>query len=840
MKYLHVLMRGYLFFLLLLPIPCLAQFTLSGTVEDESGMGVPYATVSLLRASDSTLLTGGVAGAGGAWELQSGPVGEEVLLKAGFVGYEAGYSETFTLEANTPAFTLHLRTAASVLQEVEVTGKKLTDLHRVDRQVFDATRFENARGGTATDVLRNLPAVAVGADGGITIRGTTGFQLVIDGKPVQGDPLTVLGQLPANAIASVEFITSPSARYDPDGKGGIINIRLKSGTLDGWAVTTNAMVGAPSVHDYGNADQPRRYGADATASYRGGGWDATLGVDYRRDDLAGRRIGYVNTYSDGILTEFPSAGERSFERENYSARLSVNRQLDKAQRLGAGFYAGKRTQYRTADILYTDQRRTRIDAADFRGTRYYYNRYLATGDVFEGETVNNRTFYNENLRVRRGDFLIASLNYDLDLGEGGSLALSGLYERTVLGGPTDNRILGWPALSDTLQLQYNDNNNPLDGLRLQADYVRNIGNASWESGYQFRYLKHPGDFVYLDKNFETGQLIVNPEFTNGILLRRDIHAIYSQVSGTRDKLEYNAGLRVEYFDRRVGLDRPDTTYRLDRLTLFPSANLKYRLREGLSLKAGYSRRIERTTTFKMTPFPEREHNETLEQGDAELLPELSDIVELGLTGNWGDNSAFANVYYRHVRDVINRVNTVYNDTILNRIYTNAGNARAIGLEGGVTLYPTPAWRVYVGGNVYDYRIRGTLFDTPVNTGSVVYSVSAVTDLTLSETFTAQLGIDYLSEQVTAQGVDSRFFSPYLSLRKNFPEQRLSLQFQWQNIALGLWDANQQHIDTWQEDFYTTTNYVYETDILRLTASYQFTRLKREGKLPESEFGGREF
>ncbi|MBB4080898.1 outer membrane receptor protein involved in Fe transport [Lewinella aquimaris] len=832
-----------LLFACCLPWLCFAQsgISLTGTVLDEDGAGVEYATVSLLQASDSSLLVGGVAGAGGIWQLQTTSVGESVLLRASFLGYEATYSPVFTVERRSSAVALHLRTAAQVLAEVEVTGRKLTDLHRVDKQVFDAAQFSNARGGTATDVLRNLPAVSVAADGTISVRGTDGFQLVIDGKPTQGDPLTILAQLPANAIESVEFITSPSAKYDPDGKGGILNIKTRRGSLNGWAVTANANLGLPSVQPYGNAERPHRYGADVTAGYRGSDWEYTLGLDYRRDDLDGQRIGYVNTYRNGILTEFPSAGERSFERENYSARLAVTHDLSPNQRLNAGFYAGKRTQYRTADILYTNQRRTRVATENFPGPEAYYDRYLATGDVLQsGEILSNATFYNENLRVRRGDFYIASLDYKLALPDKSVLALSGLYERTVLGGPSDNRILSWPDLRDTIQLQYNDNDNPLDGIRLQADYERQLGELKWESGYQYRYLKHPGDFVYLDKDFETGEFVVNPEFTNGILLRRDIHSVYSQVSGAGDRLQYSAGLRLEYFDRRVGLDRPDATYRLDRLNLFPSANLKYQLREGLALKAGYSRRIERTTTFKMTPFPEREHNETLEQGDAELLPELSDIVEVGLTGNWGDNSAFANLYYRQVSDVINRVNTVYNDTILNRIYTNAGDARAYGLELGTTLYPTPAWRVYLSGNVYNYRIEGRLFDAPVNTATTVYSISANTDLSFTKTFSGQLGLDYLSDRVTAQGVDSRFFNPYLSLRKEFPKQRLSILFQWQNIDLGLWDANEQRITTQQSDFFTTTNYVYEVDVLRLAVSYQFTQVKRERKLLESEFGGREF
>ncbi len=330
-------------------------------------------------------------------------------------------------------------------------------------------------------------------------------------------------------------------------------------------------------------------------------------------------------------------------------------------------------------------------------------------------------------------------------------------------------------------------------------------------------------------------------FTNGILLRRDVHAAYSQVSGATEKLEYAAGLRLEYFDRTVKLNRPDTTYRLDRVGLYPSVNLRYQLGEGRYLKAGYSRRIDRTTTFKMTPFPEREHNETLEQGDAELLPELTDLLEFGATTNWGDNSAFATVYYRHTRDVINRVNTVFNDTILNRIYTNVGSADALGLELGLTIFPAGNdWRVSLGGNLFRYQIQGEVFGDEVDTGNWVYSINAVTDVPVFKLADLQLGINYLSERVTAQGRDGRFFNPYLSLRREFPEQRLAVTFQWQNISLGLWDNNQQRITTSRPDFFTTTNYVYEPDILRLGVGYRFTKLNNKTKLPKSEFGDKEF
>lgn len=817
------------------------QTDLSGRIIDNaSGESIEYASVTLHSAQDSSLINGVVTDQNGQFHFSKLSAGN-VYIMAQFLGYETYYSDAFTLSGTTDLGTISLGVNASVLREVEVTGREITSLHRLDKQVFDAGQFQSAQSGNATDVLRNLPSITVNGLGEISVRGATGFIVMINGKPVQSDPAVMLSQIPANAIEDIEIITAPSAKYDPDGKAGIINIKTKQGATDGFLLIVNGLIGLPSIEPYDNAEAARRFGGDLTVNYKKGKWDLSAGLDYSRNDVSGRREGYVNTYLNEVLTEFPSDGERSFDRENYSGRASVLFSPSDRQSIGASFFAGKRTQYRTADILYLDQQRTQISEGQFLGPEAYWDLYQQNGTVFEGgNPLSQFTFFNKNLRVRRGDFLIGSLDYTVKFADASSLKISGLYEHTLLGGPTDNVSLGWPQLRDTFQLQYNDNDNPLDGYRLQLDYTGKLGDAKWESGYQYRYLQHPGDFVYLDRNFDTNTWETNPLFTNSIELRRQIHSVYSQLSGQARRLQYSGGLRLEYFDRQVDIAEPDTLYTLDQFNFFPSVNLQYDLGNSLSAKAGYSRRIERTTTFKMTPFPEREHSETLEQGDAALLPEYIDLVEAGLIKNWEDNSLYATVYFRNIKNVINRVNTVFNDTILNRIYTNAGRAEVIGLELGATLYPTDWWRFFVGTNIYNYRIKGQLFGDEINTANTIYSINATSSFKLMATMDLQLGLNYLSERITAQGRDSRFYNPSLSLRKTFLDKRLALSFQWLNLDLGLLSANEQRITTVRDNFYTTTNYVYEVDILQLGLTYQINQSSKKVNFLKSEFGDKEF
>lgn len=579
------------------------NYPITGSILDQnSGESIEYATVTLYAAADSSLIDGTVTDDSGSFSFNQ-VKDIPIYLVADFLGYQRYSSGIFKPSEQSVFNDLGLVLKSADLDEVLVVGKNVTSLHRLDKQVYAAEQFDNAKGGTAADILRNLPAININSFGEISIRGATGFLIMINGKPVQGDPGIVLQQLAANSIEDIEIVTAPSAKYDPDGNAGIINFKTKQAKVEGLFVIANLLTGLPSIEPYDNQENTQRYGADITLNYKQGKWDFSTGLDFRRYDISGRRVGYVNTYLNEVLTEFPSEGERSFDELNYAARASLNYTINKNQAITAGVYVGKRSKDRTADILYNNQRSI-VSENQFIGTRRFYDSFLDTGQLnSKGTILNSFTYFNENLRIRKSDFSIASLEYNLILEDQSTLKISGLYERTDLGGPTDNANLDYPNTNNILQLQFNDNTNPLDGFRFQIDYSRALGQQSWESGYQYRYLKHPGDFQYFDRDLVNNIWIENPLFTNSINLTRSIHSFYSQISGGYDKLEYTAGLRLEYFDRTVEIARPEDVFNLNRWNLFPSINISYALNDGLLAKAGYSRRIERTTTFKMTPFP---------------------------------------------------------------------------------------------------------------------------------------------------------------------------------------------------------------------------------------------
>lgn len=798
--------------------------SIQGSVLDQVNQEpLEYANVVLFQPSDSSLVNGVVTQADGSFLMEKVPPGT-YYLQVQFVGYESERIDNIILRQGQTrdAGAIQLSANEQLLNEIRVTGEKASTYHKIDRQVYNAAQFQSATGGTATDVLRNVPSVVVTPEGGITVRGSTGFTILLNGKPIQSNPTAILSQLPANAIEDVEIVTAPSAKYDPEGKAGIINIITRKGVADGLFLQVNGQVGLPSIQDYNNAEPAPRYGGDITLNYRKNAWDISLGTSYLRYDIAGRREGDVYTVINDTLTRFPSDGERSFDERNFTARATVGYTPNPNNTFSLGLYAGQRSKDRTADILYYNNLKT----------------YLP-----ENEVIGQTTYYNENLRIRRGDFLIGSLDYAHTWDNQAKLSGSLLYEYTMLGGPTTNLNLSWPGLQDTLQDQYNTNNNPLNGIRFQLDYSQPLGAGNLEAGYQYRFLDHTGEFFYEERTIGTNRYRLIPEFSSRVDLERQIHSVYGLYSGAWNKLSYSAGARVEVMNRNLLLTNAfvDTTYHYDFVKLYPSANLLYEFTDQFRGKAAYSKRVERTTTFKMNPFPEREHSETFEQGDPTLLPEFIDLVELGIIKDFDNSSLFATAYFRNVQNLVNRVNTVYNDTILNRIYSNVGQARSLGLEAGLELNPLPWWKLTAGGNVFRYAIRGTFDERPIDTQSWQYSINANTTFKITPTFSMQWTLNYLSERVTAQGEDSRFLSPNLTARKTWLDGRLTATAQWLNMDMGLLPTNEQRITTYRAgEFYTTTNYVYEVDVIMLNLSYRLNQPAGKAKFIKIEFGEKEF
>ncbi|WP_010134667.1 TonB-dependent receptor domain-containing protein [Ochrovirga pacifica] len=844
-----------------------AQAQIAGKVVDKSNnQALEYATITLFNTESGQLVTGTISEASGNFLLKGIKEGT-YKVEASFMGYLPQTISNVVVAKNN-AFvdlgTIALGINGNELDAVVLKAEAATMVNKIDRQVFEANKFQASQGGSAVDVIKNLPSVTMNVEGDISVRGSNSFAVLLNGKPTQGDAASILAQLPANALEKVELITAPSAKYDPEGAGGILNIITKKGATNGDYFQVSVRGGFPPIQDYDTKEYPQRYGADVTYNTRTDKWNFSVGASYQRNDKSGRREGGLNIYnnqgtpndtSDDTQRFLPSDGERSFDDVSYNGRFTVDYTPNDKDEFSVGVYAGKKQKDRLADIYYDN---------------YTVNDPKGAATI---DPASRFAYYNHNLRTRKGDFALGSFDYAHTFDNKSKLSTSFLYEYTFLGGPTENDNVNDTDYQTIYQQEYNTNDNPLNGIRYNLDYEwkpMTIGKI--ETGYQFRHLNHEGDFTYLRNNSGDRRPVSDfsqvKEFSSDIELKRIIHSAYAQLSGSKNNWDYAAGVRGEYMDReykeKLASDTENNVYNYDYFKLFPSASLQYNINKKTSVKAAYSKRVQRTTTFKMNSFAEREHSEVYEQGDNQLRPEFIDLVELGVNKKFkGGNSIYATAYYRHTKNVINRVNAlayeedannpgnyVVNDSIINRVFSNVGKSNAIGIEVGATLKPTKNWTNFIGANVYNYAIDGVFnFDHrdgntrsyTIDSESTIYSVNFNSTYNFWENASVQLALNYISDRNTAMGEDSRFYTPNLTFRKSFLDDSLTATLQWQNIDMGLLKSNEQRITTWRPDeFYTTTNYVYEVDIVSLNLTYTFNKLRNKSKFIESEFGKNEF
>ena len=287
-----------------------------GTIID-AGDKTPmeFTSVALFRANDSTLVTGSITSSDGSFVLNDISYGKYYLV-ANYMGYEKSLVNDITISPRQNAVNvgeIKLVQASTSLDEVEVIADKAHVEYKLDRKVVNVSEDLNAATGTAADVLQNTPSVAVDIEGNVSLRGSSNFQVLIDGKPTPLSGSDALQQIPASAIKSIEIITNPSAKYDPDGMAGIINIVSKKNMLNGLSGIFNARLGT------GN-----KYSGDFLLSQRSDKFNVYLGGSYRDEKYAGGFSSLSKIENDSSVRFTEKDGAMNMDRGGYEVKGGVD------------------------------------------------------------------------------------------------------------------------------------------------------------------------------------------------------------------------------------------------------------------------------------------------------------------------------------------------------------------------------------------------------------------------------------------------------------------------------------------------------------------------------------
>ncbi len=603
---------------------------ISGLVHEPSGEPAGYATVTLHKIADSTLVTGAFTGEDGSYEMP-GIVAGKYFLKANLMGTGEASSEAFDFDGSSQTLEpLRLVAAANQLAEVSVVARRPPVEVRADKTVLNVEGTINSTGLNALELLRKAPGVTVDNNENVNVRGKNSVKVMIDGRdvPLDGKELAALLKgTQAADIANIEIISNPSAKYDAAGNAGIINIRLKKNK----ALGTNGNFGLEAIQGEtfktgGNISlnhRGKKFNVFGNANGHYGDWHNTQ--NFYREQLLG------NTRADGM----PGEDWRVFDQKN--KEYSENRYM--GLRTGADWFINSK---HTVGVLLNGSANPGdwYSASAAKISDLHSVNRVDSLLVANNKMENDRKDLNVNLNYRFADTSGHSLNIDLDRG---AYRIRGASFQPNYYRNADN--------SETIREAIYRNNTPtdIDIMTARADYEQRLWKGTFGVGIKISDIKTANTFDFFRvvdnipvKSEEQSNSVDYTERTNAAYLN------YNRAFGK--KLNVQAGLRVENTDYE-GVGK-DSIFTNNYTELFPSAAITYTFTPKMGLNVTYSRRIDRPSYQDLNPFENKLDELTYQKGNPMLRPQFTNSFEVSPT--YGGYPVMT-LGYSHTKDVFTQI-----------------------------------------------------------------------------------------------------------------------------------------------------------------------------------------
>ncbi len=733
---------------------------IKGIVMDgELGGPLEFVTVQVKAKGSDKIVQGSVTGSDGNYTIGGLKKGEYVVTFS-YIGYEE-VSKNISISSDNQILSLGeltLAEDANQLGEVEVVAKRPQMRFEIDRKVFDATQDIAAEGGSASDLLSNIPSVEVDNEGSVSLRGNSSVTIWINGKAsglTADNQADILDMMPAGDIKQVEVITNPSARYSPEGTAGIINIILKDDRKPGY-------YGSVKV----GADTDGGYQASGNINYSSSKVDAYANLNYRNREFKGGGITSRLNTTDNSFLDQTNDSER--QHNNWFGRFGATWHITKSDDLAfnvTGMTGGgdnsENIHYNSIDsqknTIYTSDRITNGDS-DMK----MYNLEL-----------NYVHKFSENSNI---DLMVSNNQWRRD-------GMNIFRQSTVYTDPSQ-------TANPLYQTQENDIKDKT--WEVQADYTNKISDmARIEAGYKGTFQRNasPVD-TYTGTTAE--DIRQDESLYNRFLYNQDVHALYMTYGGKWNKLSYQAGLRGEYWrvdTRSLDFDqefngKASETFEKDYFKLFPSAFISYALPKNNELQVNYTRRLRRPWGGQLNSFRNISDASNISFGNPELTPEYSHSFELNYIKSWESGHTLSlSGYYRSTDDVIQRIRFLNTeDNVMYTTSENVAKSQASGLEivGKDKLFKILDLTTTV--NLYYSKLDGFSYlpqgaETPVigdTDESFAWNVRMIANLSLPWGVSLQGTGNYNSKQLMAQGHREPNYSVDLGLRKSFLSDKLTL------------------------------------------------------------------
>ncbi len=771
---------------------------ISGTVVDELNESpIEFATVTLISKRDSSVVTGGITDKKGTFLISEIPLGV-YSVKVTFIGYEVetlGPIRLLPKESTTQDLgTIKLAPSVNDLEGAEIIADTPYMEMKMDKRVFNVEESLGTTGGSATDIIETLPSVQVDIDGNISLRGSQNVTILIDGKPsalTGTSRQAILEQIPASSIERIEIITNPSAKYDPDGMSGILNVVLKKNKLSGFHGNISLTGGTGDQYNgsFGLNYRSSKANFFTNYSYRYADrfsrseteritFGAEEGELFLAQDASGARIGKNHTLMTGVDLYLQPTLTLSL---SGTLNLSVDADQDSVLNL---------QKYISGDVLSNFLRYTNTESDD---SGYDLNMGLVK------QLKGNQHEWTAD--VRYSDSKSEQLNEFENL----------------------NYIEGNDVLNFNSPEEFNNSNNNRTSLILQTDYTKPVHgeDGKIEIGYKSIIQQLRNDFFGLAQDSLTGVYQPQLDRNNSFVYDEQIHAVYGTYGRKINRFSFLAGLRAEQVYTTSTLITTDEVFKNDYFSLFPSSHLSYDVTESTQLGLSYSRRINRPRSRQLNPFPNYSNVLSLRKGNPFLLPEYTNSFELAYNIQKGRSSYMVSAYLRDVNDVIRRFTSVDTSGVSTTTYENFAGARNYGIELVINTPITKWWSINASANGYRTQNDGTNLESDLNNEAYSWSARIMSTMKFKKGFSIQLSSFYRAPELYPQGQFNGFMFSNIALKKSVLKDKGSLTLNLRDI----FDTREFSFSSYGTGFEEESIRKRESRNLFLTFSYRFGKLE---------------
>jgi len=733
-------------------------------VDAQSNETVPFATATILNRKTKAIVKGAQTDVNGNLLIKGLPKGV-FTFKISYVGYQTMVRDSVSIsdaQNQINLGTIKMKPAkGTVLNEVAITAQKSAIQLGIDKKVFSVDQSLVSEGGSASDLLQNVPSVQTDIDGNVSLRGSTGVKVLIDGKPsliAGGNVAQILQSIPASSIESVELITNPSAKYDAEGQSGIINIVLKknkklglngsvalsAGNRDNYNASTNMSFQNKKINLYGNYGY--RYG-----NRLGGGYS---------------NITYLDSSFPTVFANQNTDSKSLDKGHNLKAGIDYSITDKSVISFSGGFNARDNDRNEFLNIDKLDDLKNPLELSNRNNSNKGF-----------GNSYDLNLDFNQKFKKPREE-LTFNLGFSEGTNDNDQVYATNIYN---IDGEAVNTL---PAILRNDGSGFNRNYN------IQTDYTLPIGKVGKiEAGYRSQ-IRLAENTAFSDQfNNLTGEYEVNYALTNEFNSKDQVHALYFNYQNQVKNFGYQVGVRAEdaTLDTRLGMYNQlnQIEYipgKVAYTRLYPSVYLTQKFKGEQQVQLSYSRRVNRPRGWDTNPFLDVSDPLNYRQGNPNLKPEDVHAFELSYSKFWPKVTFTSSAYMRQTNDVIQRVRTEPDEngiTIVTPQNLTRQLASGVELIGRVDV--AKAWNFTTNVNLYQSKINGVPAFGIVENSGFSWNANLTNNFVLPYNVSLQIRGDYRAPEVMAQGKRNAMYGVDAGAKYDFKNKKSSLSLNIRDV-----------------------------------------------------------